>query len=114
LTASAERYRKALTAARARLNGNTNALRQLNTKLIASERQFLAAEGLKRRPWFKHTLYAPGFYTGYAVKTMPGVREGIEQRQYAEAEAEAGRLSENIKKEAALIDSASEMLEQMK
>jgi N-acetylated-alpha-linked acidic dipeptidase len=103
-----------MASARGKLTGNTEALRAINAKLIASERQFLAADGLKRRPWFKHTLYAPGFYTGYAVKTMPGVREGIEQKQYADADAEAARLAENIRKEAALIDSASEMLVQMK
>jgi N-acetylated-alpha-linked acidic dipeptidase len=114
LTASAERYKKVMASARGKLTGNTEALRAINAKLIASERQFLAADGLKRRPWFKHTLYAPGFYTGYAVKTMPGVREGIEQKQYADADAEAARLAENIRKEAALIDSASEMLVQMK
>jgi N-acetylated-alpha-linked acidic dipeptidase len=114
LTASAERYKKVMASARGKLTGNTEALRAINAKLIASERQFLAADGLKRRPWFRHTLYAPGFYTGYAVKTMPGVREGIEQKQYADADAEAARLAENIRKEAALIDSASEMLVQMK
>jgi N-acetylated-alpha-linked acidic dipeptidase len=56
-------------------------------------------------------LYAPGFYTGYAVKTMPGVRENIEQREYADAEAEAAKLADVLKKEAALIDSASQILE---
>ena len=43
------------------------------------------AAGLPRRPWFKHLLYAPGVYTGYDVKTVPGVREAIEQRRWDEA-----------------------------
>ena len=38
--------------------------------------------GLDGRPWYKHHIYAPGFYTGYGVKTIPGVREAIEQREY--------------------------------
>jgi N-acetylated-alpha-linked acidic dipeptidase len=114
LTESANRYKKALTATRGKIAGNPQALAELNAKLIASERQFLAADGLKRRPWFKHMLYAPGFYTGYAVKTMPGVRENIEQREYADAEAEAAKLAEVLRKEAALIESASQILESAK
>ena len=43
-------------------------------------------EGLPGRPWFVHYVYAPGFYTGYGVKTLPGVREAIEQREWEEAE----------------------------
>jgi N-acetylated-alpha-linked acidic dipeptidase len=109
LTESANRYKRALAAAHGKVAGSP--LAELNAKLIASERQFLAADGLKRRPWFKHMLYAPGFYTGYAVKTMPGVRENIEQREYADAEAEAAKLADVLKKEAALIDSASQILE---
>lgn len=58
---------------------------QLNNLLYQSERKLLG-EGLPRRPWYKHTIYAPGFYTGYGVKTLPGVREAIEQRNYPEAQ----------------------------
>jgi N-acetylated-alpha-linked acidic dipeptidase len=43
---------------------------------------------LPRRPWYKHAVYAPGFYTGYGVKTFPGVREAIEQRNWTEAQAQ--------------------------
>ena len=45
-------------------------------------------EGLPGREWYGHHVYAPGFYTGYGVKTLPGVREAIEQREWAEAESE--------------------------
>lgn len=114
LTAAAERYKKALTAARSKIATDRAALPSLNAKLIATEQQFMAAEGLKRRPWFRHTLYAPGYYTGYAVKTMPGVREGIEQKQWADAESEAARLAGVLRKQAAHIDSASAMLEGIK
>lgn len=45
-------------------------------------------EGLPGRPWYRHHVYAPGFYTGYGVKTLPGVREAIEQRKWADANAQ--------------------------
>ena len=51
-----------------------------------SERKLTEAEGLPSRPWFKHQIYAPGFYTGYAAKTIPAVREAIEQKQWKQAE----------------------------
>lgn len=58
----------------------------LNKSLYQAEQQLLSVNGLPRRPWFKHTIYAPGFYTGYGVKTMPGIREAIEQRNWKEAQ----------------------------
>lgn len=57
-----------------------------NESLYRAEQQLLNETGLPRRPWYKHTLYAPGFYTGYGVKTMPGIREAIEQRNWNEAQ----------------------------
>jgi len=58
----------------------------LNKALYRAEQQLLSTGGLPRRPWYRHTLYAPGFYTGYGVKTMPGIREAIEQRNWQEAQ----------------------------
>jgi N-acetylated-alpha-linked acidic dipeptidase len=86
-------------------------LRILNARLIESERTLTSNDGLPRRPWFKHLLYAPGVYTGYGVKTVPGVREGIEQKKYAEADDEIVRVAKALQEESALIDQASEMLE---
>jgi N-acetylated-alpha-linked acidic dipeptidase len=57
---------------------------ELNRLLYTSERAFKYDAGLPRREWFKHLAYAPGFYTGYGVKTLPGIREGIEQRAWDE------------------------------
>ena len=57
-----------------------------NQSLYRAEQQLLSETGLPRRAWYKHTLYAPGFYTGYGVKTMPGIREAIEQRKWKEAQ----------------------------
>lgn len=57
-----------------------------NQSLYRAEQQLLNESGLPRRAWYKHTLYAPGYYTGYGVKTMPGIREAIEQRNWNEAQ----------------------------
>jgi N-acetylated-alpha-linked acidic dipeptidase len=57
-----------------------------NRSLYRAEQQLLIETGLPRRTWYKHSLYAPGFYTGYGVKTMPGIREAIEQRNLKEAQ----------------------------
>ena len=59
---------------------------QLNTILYKAERSLIQEKGLPRRSWYKHQVYAPGFYTGYGVKTLPGIREGIEQRNWSEAQ----------------------------
>lgn len=59
---------------------------EINRLLFTSERILTRSEGLKGREWYKHHVYAPGFYTGYGVKTLPGVREAIEQRNYADVD----------------------------
>ena len=63
-------------------NSGTAASAQDNILLYTSERALIDVDGLPGRPWFTHHIYAPGFYTGYGVKTLPGVREAIEERQY--------------------------------
>lgn len=60
--------------------------KEINKSLYQVERSLLQANGLPRRTWYKHQIYAPGYYTGYGVKTIPGVREGIEQRNFTEAQ----------------------------
>ena len=59
---------------------------EINNLLYTSERLLTRDEGLEGRTWYKHHIYAPGFYTGYGVKTIPGVREAIEQREYDKVE----------------------------
>jgi N-acetylated-alpha-linked acidic dipeptidase len=75
----------------------------LNGLLARTERAMTRTEGLPRRPWFRHQVYAPGFYTGYGVKTLPGVREALEERKWAEAEAQ-------IASAAAALDALSAVL----
>jgi N-acetylated-alpha-linked acidic dipeptidase len=112
LTAAADRYKKALEASRGKLTPEVT--KQVNAKLISSERQLTDAAGLRGREWYRHLLYAPGFYTGYSVKTIPGVREGIEQKQYAEADAEIVRAAAAIQREADLVSAAARDLESLK
>lgn len=50
--------------------------------------------GLPKRPWFKHFIYAPGFYTGYGVKTLPGIREAIEQREFDQVDQQIRNTAE--------------------
>ena len=113
LTRSAKRYQQALSQKQSSLEEDVVAakLGALNRDLIESERRLTSADGLPRRPWYKHLLYAPGVYTGYGVKTVPGVREGIEQKRYAEAEQEIVRVSKALENESALIESAARELE---
>ena len=69
------------------------------------------ADGLPGRPWFKHLLYAPGVYTGYDVKTIPGVREAIELKRYQEADAEIVRVAQALTAQAGLVDRATAIAE---
>ena len=116
LTRSAKHYQQALAEKQSSLGDDAMAakLSALNKELIASERRLTNEDGLPRRPWYKHLLYAPGVYTGYGVKTVPGVREGIEQKRYAEADQEIVRVSKALEDESALIESAARELESLK
>lgn len=62
----------------------------LNSSLMRTERVLTRSEGLPNREWYKHQIYAPGFYTGYGVKTIPGVREAVDSKDWALAEKQAG------------------------
>jgi N-acetylated-alpha-linked acidic dipeptidase len=113
LKRSSDRYQKALDKATA--NGNLTisgaALESLNQTLIQSERKLTSGQGLPGRPWFKNLIYAPGQYTGYGVKTMPGIREAIEQKKWKEADEQMVRVAAVLQDEANLIDAAAVMLE---
>lgn len=76
----------------------------LNKKLYQAEQQLLLQNGLPRRNWYKHAIYAPGFYTGYGVKTLPGIREAIEQRNWKEAQEQITIAAEAISRLAAYLD----------
>ncbi|MFL5772485.1 MAG: transferrin receptor-like dimerization domain-containing protein [Flavisolibacter sp.] len=83
LKATAEEYQKLFN------NGTqlpVEKQNQLNEILFRAERSLIDQKGLPRRPWYKHEIYAPGYYTGYGVKTLPAIREAIEQRNWKEAQ----------------------------
>ncbi len=69
-------------------------LTKFNTILFQAEQKLLSEKGLPRRPWYRHQIYAPGFYTGYGVKTLPGVREGIEEHNWKESQERISVLAE--------------------
>jgi N-acetylated-alpha-linked acidic dipeptidase len=81
--------------------------KQLDALLMKSERALLSSNGLPRRDWFKHQIYAPGFYTGYGVKTLPSVREAIEQRDWMEAAQQIEIVAKTIENFAREIDKAA-------
>jgi len=101
LNHAASRYDRAYT--RAVTDGRSTAAKSVNERLIQAERALTSTEGLKNRPWYVHMLYAPGFYTGYGVKTIPGVREAIEQGQWPDADREIVRAAAALEREATLI-----------
>ncbi len=114
LSKSAEHYKSAVGKAQAAgFSSDDKKLTALNRKLIQSERRLLDPAGLPRRPWYRHLIYAPGVYTGYSPKTMPGIREAIEQRRWPEADIEIGRVAKVLENEAALVEEAAGELERM-
>ncbi len=81
---------------------------ELDRALYLTERELTRREGLPRRDWFRHHIYAPGFYTGYGVKTLPGIREAIEQRNWKEAEEQIRIAANVIERFAGEIDKATQ------
>ena len=87
-------------------------LRRLNKMLYTSERLLTREQGLPGRPWYKHFIFAPGFYTGYGAKTFPGVREPIEQRRFEQVDEQIVIVSGILDDFSARLDEAAELLEQ--
>ncbi|MBA2707135.1 MAG: M28 family peptidase [Gemmatimonadaceae bacterium] len=100
-------YTAAMTAGRMPTG---NKARVLDATLIRTERAMTRPQGLPRRSWFKHQIYAPGFYTGYGVKTLPAVREAIEQRDWKEAAEQIVIVSRVLEGVSAEIDRATQSL----
>ncbi len=88
----------------------TSSTQALNKILYQAEQKLMHQPGLPQRPWFRHTIYAPGFYTGYGVKTLPGIREAIEQRSWKEAQEQIEIVALVIEKYNEEIRSASKIL----
>jgi N-acetylated-alpha-linked acidic dipeptidase len=111
---SADHYARVSKSFTAGTNGSAKqALQSVNDKLIQAERRLTNPAGLPRRSWYQHLIYAPGFYTGYGAKTLPGIREGIEEKRYDEAEKEIIRVARALEDYAAAIDAAASELEKV-
>jgi N-acetylated-alpha-linked acidic dipeptidase len=112
LMRSAAEYRKAYQHASANGGGALAgaSLAEVNALLIESERKLTMDEGLPGRPWFKHMIDAPGQYTGYEAKTLPAVREAIEQKHWKEADDAIVVVSRVLQGEAELISNAAAKL----
>jgi N-acetylated-alpha-linked acidic dipeptidase len=116
---AAQRYESALASAlrldEATLRRRTRELAAVNRTLYQTERALTDNAGLEHREWFKHLIYAPGFYTGYGVKTMPGIREAVEDRPDAAiAQREAARVATALRSYAEQVSRAAEGLERLR
>ena len=87
-----------------KVNADAQKLASINAKIYAAEQTLLMTKGLPRRPWYKHSLYAPGFYTGYGVKTIPGVREAIEQKDWSETRTQIEEVAAAINRLATYLE----------
>jgi N-acetylated-alpha-linked acidic dipeptidase len=120
LSESAEAYDRAVVAAlgmhnatdipEGDLDGHMAIIEAINATLIGTERAMTRDDGLPRRSWFRHQIYAPGYYTGYGVKTLPGIREAIEQREWAEAAEQVDRVAGTLERISEQIDEATRRL----
>jgi N-acetylated-alpha-linked acidic dipeptidase len=112
LTRAADAYQKAYDKALGSGDGAraSASLANVNSILARSEHVLTDQRGLPMRPWFQHLLYAPGFYTGYGVKTVPAVREAIEQHKYGDVDEAVTRVAAVVNAEAALVSFAASAL----
>ena len=88
-------------------------LSELNRLIYTSERTLAYAGGLPKRAWFRHLVYAPGLYTGYGVKTLPGIREGVEEGAWDEARSYVTRAAAAVTALAAQVDQVADLLVQI-
>ncbi len=112
LAAAAKAYDAAADAA---LDGSAPALsadraETLNDHLKGIEQLLTDDRGLPKRPWFRHQIYAPGFYTGYGVKTLPGIREAVEEREWELVPGQMERLAAALLRASEALEAAVGML----
>jgi N-acetylated-alpha-linked acidic dipeptidase len=80
--------------------------------IYQSERYLTNKEGLTGRPWYVHEIYAPGFYTGYGVKTLPAVREAVESRNWDEANKQTVVVANTLNNYSADLDQATKIMKE--
>ena len=82
----------------------------MNGQLLQAERLLAPSEGLRRRPWYREVLSAPGWYTGYSAKILPGVWEGIEEKRWKDSEDDAVRVGRALDAEAVSLEKMAELM----
>jgi N-acetylated-alpha-linked acidic dipeptidase len=112
LTAAAGAYARAFDAAFAEGAAPLDAerLRAVNALLRGFERTLTSDAGLPGRPWYRHLVYAPGAYTGYGVKTLPAVREALEQKRWDDVNPAAAAAGRVLEQAAAQVRAAAQAL----
>ena len=105
--AAAERFATAGTAIRARQSNPPADPAALNKALRDAETALLNPDGLPKRPWYRHLIYAPGEFTGYAAVVIPGVNEAIDASDAARAQAQLTLLAAALNRSAAILESAA-------
>jgi N-acetylated-alpha-linked acidic dipeptidase len=82
----------------------------VNAEIARAEQTLTDPAGLPNRPWYRNLIYAPGYYTGYGVKTLPGVREAIEQKDWKQADTQIVRSAAAIEREVELLKKITRQL----
>jgi N-acetylated-alpha-linked acidic dipeptidase len=109
LSTSAWKYEEALLKFQ-KGSLSTERKSEINALLRSVDQAFIYSKGLPRRDWFKNMMYAPGYYTGYGVKTLPGIREGLEERKWNEVRVYIKEVSKALDRASENINSASRIL----
>ncbi|MBV9156533.1 MAG: M28 family peptidase [Acidobacteriaceae bacterium] len=112
LSASAERFSKAV--AKVQASGTpmpASIITRVNRLMMQSGPALTDPAGLPGRPWFQNQIYAPGAYTGYEAKPLPGVLEALDRKNWKEAESQIPREAEALKRETKIIDDATALLQ---
>jgi N-acetylated-alpha-linked acidic dipeptidase len=111
LAQAAHEFDKAWDHAESKLDAaNTARLAEIDRLLMASEQDLTLSPGLPGRPWYRHRIYAPGRYTGYSVKTLPGIREAVEAGRTEEAAEQTKEVAQVLEKLAADVDTAAKLI----
>lgn len=106
LKVSSAKYEALLDAAIQKSTIERGRAASLNQDLIKTERTLLEPDGLPNRSWYKHEIYAPGFYTGYGVKTVPGIREAVDAKDWTLAQKQAGIVEQCLSRFNDVVDAA--------
>jgi N-acetylated-alpha-linked acidic dipeptidase len=108
LKAAAAKFAQAGASVRARQMNPPADATGLNKALRGAEEALLNPEGLPKRPWYKHVIYAPGEFTGYAAVTIPGVTEGIDASDAGRTQAQITALTAALDRSAAILEAAAQ------